>query len=353
MFMDDMEMFGMEHGQKTVLVCRNGAPVDSAKELQLLSTWTKDNFLNAASKRLELAASRRLFNVDGCEVDDLACVEDGEIVFVSAGEGFQPPGGKGQEIVGGYVPGRFLGKGGFGEVRLGTHAVTKHVAALKFMSKDTMDDTAAAARVANEIQCLTALRHPNVIKLLHVLNEAASVVLVFEYASGGDLMGYLVDQGGKLTEETARPLLTQNLLLADDTGGQVKIADFGLSAFFRPGKKTQTEGGSLSYMAPEVFEESSCDGPPLDVWSVGVILFAMVCGRLPFEDGMIGDDDAWPGDGVITRRIKQCQYEVDESLSGECRDLVRRMLRPDPQERATIPEHEFFDGVAVHFTSPV
>lgn len=94
----------------------------------------------------------------------------------------------------------------------------------------------------------------------------------------------------------------------------VKIADFGLSDFYKPGAMMKTSCGSISYLAPEVFRGTSNAGPPLDVWSLGVILFAIVCGRLPFEGSdLIGTNR--PRENVIRNRIMRCQYKLDDHLS--------------------------------------
>jgi serine/threonine protein kinase len=117
----------------------------------------------------------------------------------------------------------------------------------------------------------------------------------------------------------------------------VKIADFGLSAFYRPGATMKSSCGTLSFLAPEVFNGTSNAGPPLDVWSLGVILFALLCGRLPFEGSDLNGTKR-PREAIIRSRIIKCQYKIDENLGPEAKDLVRRMLKLDPAERASIPE---------------
>ncbi|GMF54118.1 unnamed protein product [Phytophthora fragariaefolia] len=127
-----------------------------------------------------------------------------------------------------------------------------------------------------------------------------------------------------------------------------KIADFGLSDFYKPGAMMKTSCGSISYLAPEVFRGTSNAGPPLDVWSLGVILFAIVCGRLPFEGPDLHGTNR-PRENVIRNRIMRCQFKLDPDLSPALTDLVVRMLKPDPNERATIPEifsHPWVRGTA-------
>jgi serine/threonine protein kinase len=125
--------------------------------------------------------------------------------------------------------------------------------------------------------------------------------------------------------------------LKDNSLNVVKIADFGLSDFYRPGAMIKSSCGTLSFLAPEVFRGTANAGPPLDVWAMGVILFAMLCGRLPFEGpDLVGTKR--PREAVIKSKILKCQYKMDDSLGPEAKDLVRRMLQLDPAERMTIPE---------------
>ena len=210
-------------------------------------------------------------------------------------------------------------------MRLGQHIVTKEKVALKFMNKASMGSAGAAERVATEIHCLTALRHPSVIRMYQVINQVDFTVLVFEYAAGGDLFEYVTkSEMEHLTEGEARHIFRQiisavayahnhnichgdlkleNILLANravtssaganstatDSGLEkhegnhtnscdleVKVADFGLSMFVNRGEKSKAIGGSTSYMAPQVWNNEDIDGPALDVWCLGCILFAML-----------------------------------------------------------------------------
>jgi len=191
------------------------------------------------------------------------------------------------------------------------------------------------------------------------------VVLVFELMEGGDLLKFLVRRKNSgqttkasLTEEEARHVFYQvlsavsyahnqhichrdlkleNILLKDNSINLVKIADFGLSDFYRPGSTMKSSCGTLSFLAPEVFKGTANAGPPLDVWSLGVILFALLCGRLPFEGNDLAGSKR-PRDAVIKTRIMKCQYKIDDNLGPEAKDLLRRILQSDPGERLTIPE---------------
>ena len=248
--------------------------------------------------------------------------------------------------------GRFLGRGGFGEVRIGYQQMSGEAVALKFLPNASIENIDSAERTATEIQCLTALRHQNIIRLFQQIESPKYVILVFEYMKGGDLLNYLrslPDQ--RLREEEARSVFQQvlsgvghahnhhichrdlkldNILVSESGLISVKVADFGLSEFYQPGSSKRSNCGSLSYLAPEVFLGTSNAGPPLDAWSLGVILFAMLFGRLPFEGvDLIGMER--PREAVIRNRILKCQYSMDEPLAPDAKDLVRRMLRLDPR----------------------
>ena len=101
----------------------------------------------------------------------------------------------------------------------------------------------------------------------------------------------------------------------------VKIADFGLSAFYRPGTTMKSSCGTLSFLAPEVFNGTANAGPPLDVWSLGVILFALLCGRLPFEGPDLNGTKR-PRDTIIKSRIIKGLYKIDENLGPEAKVIM-------------------------------
>jgi serine/threonine protein kinase len=207
----------------------------------------------------------------------------------------------------------------------------------------------AAERTTTEIQCLTTLRHANIIRLMNHTESASHVVLVFEIMDGGDLFKYLISRG-KTPQEVALPedqgrllfqqlvnalsyahnqhichrdLKLENILLKGPSLELVKIADFGLSDFYRPGGMMKSSCGTLTFQAPETFKNSASAGPPLDVWSLGVILFACLLGRLPFE-GMELLGTKRPRDAIIRSKILKGQYKIVENLSVEAK--VRRSV---------------------------
>nr|CAD7194420.1 unnamed protein product [Timema douglasi] len=156
-------------------------------------------------------------------------------------------------------------------------------------------------KIFREIQIMTKLQHPHIIRLYQVMETEKMIYLVTEYASGGEIFDYLVENG-RMNEKEARRIFQQivaavhychtrqivhrdlkaeNLLL--DLDKDIKLADFGFSNHFQPGQKMSTWCGSPPYAAPELFEGREYDGPKTDIWSMGVVLYVLVCGALPFD----------------------------------------------------------------------
>lgn len=151
--------------------------------------WTLQNFLSAASQRLDLfPTASRLFNADGVEIDDCMMIVDDDLLFLSNGADFSPPSAKGfsgeggsdsdrlrdkltsneenvPATIGGYRVGKVIGRGAFGEVRIGEHHLTNERVALKYLRKSDILSIGAAERTAIEVQCLGALKHNNIIRL--------------------------------------------------------------------------------------------------------------------------------------------------------------------------------------------
>ena len=378
------ESGGNEEG-KPIKMYRNGDLKDG-KNITLSITWTTDDFLSVAGRRLGLMHPTRIFGLDGTEIEDIFSIAADDTIFISEGEAFRLPKGSGASIAG-YEVKRLLGKGGFGEVRLGSHLVTEEKVALKFMAKSTFKSASAAERVVTEIQALTALRHPSIIKMLKVVNQIDFVVLVFEFAEGGDLFDYCKDNNqGHLSEQESRYIFRQmlsavayahnhnlchgdlkldNILLsrrqvtnvdedkkiATETNTnvaetkhenshnlEVKVADFGLAVFLQHGEKSKAIGGSTSYMAPEVWNNQNIDGPALDVWCLGCILFSMLTGRLPFDDGLISEFKI-PDDATMIKRVNALDYDFKQSqLSRNAKDCIATQLVVSMKDRTTIPD---------------
>ena len=250
------------------------------------------------------------------------------------------------KMIGLYVLHQTLGTGTFGKVKLATHALTGHRVAVKIINKRKISSMDIGGRIKREIQFLRLLRHPHIIKLYEVIATPSDIIMVLEYA-GGELFQYIVDHG-RLSESEARRLFQQiisathychkhkvahrdlkpeNLLL--DEFFNIKVGDFGLSNFMVDGDFLKTSCGSPNYAAPEVISGRLYSGPEVDVWSCGVILYVMLCGRLPF------DDDYVPS---LFVKINKGIYTLPSHLSIEAKQLLSSMLVVDPVKRITIPE---------------
>ncbi|KAF9932842.1 Protein kinase [Linnemannia zychae] len=248
--------------------------------------------------------------------------------------------------IGPYMLLETLGVGSFGKVKRAVHSLTGHTVAIKIINKNKVVNQDMFARVKREIQYLKLLRHPHIIKLYEVISTPTSIYMVIEYA-GGELFNYIVDNT-RLPEDEARRFFQQivcaieychrhkivhrdlkpeNLLL--DPSMNVKIADFGLSNIMTDGDFLKTSCGSPNYAAPEVISGKLYAGPEVDVWSCGVILYVMLCGRLPF------DDDYIP---LLFKKINGGIYSLPSFLSPETKYLLTSMLVVDPLKRITIAE---------------
>ncbi len=190
-------------------------------------------------------------------------------------------------------------------------------------------------------------RHPHIIRLYEVVETSTDVFMFLEFVSGGELFDLIV-QKGKLEDGEARhyfqqvisgieychrhrvvhrDLKPENLLL--DGNGNVKIADFGLSNIMEDGAFLSTSCGSPNYAAPEVISGQMYSGQEIDIWSCGVILYALVVGKLPF------DEDYIP---TLFQKIRGGIYHVPNFVPTPCTDLIARLLDVNPISRITVAE---------------
>ncbi|KAF9055663.1 kinase-like domain-containing protein [Panaeolus papilionaceus] len=257
-----------------------------------------------------------------------------------------------------------IAQGTFGKVKMAIHTITGHKVAMKYISKAEIQREKTKTRVRREFEYMRTLRHPHIIKLYEVISTPTDIIFVLEFA-GGELFDYIV-ANGRMPEPRARRFFQQiisgieyshrlkivhrdlkpeNVLLDDDLN--VKIADFGLSNEITDGDFLTTSCGSPNYAAPEVIRGGVYAGPEIDVWSSGVILYVMLCGRLPFED-----DDVQ----VLFSKISQGNFHLPGTLSQDARNLINSMLAVDPLKRITIPEiieHPFFTTDLPRYLTPL
>ncbi|XP_032086315.1 LOW QUALITY PROTEIN: SNF-related serine/threonine-protein kinase-like [Thamnophis elegans] len=262
------------------------------------------------------------------------------------------------QMAGLYDLGRRLGRGHFAEVRLARHVFTGERVAVKVIEKSRLGG-AAAARLRREVGCMKLVQHPNVVRLYQVLETPARLYLVLELGDGGDLFDLLTRRPGGLEEAQAkgyfaqvvhaisychrlhvvhRDLKPENVLFFQQQG-VVKLTDFGFSSCFQPGTMLATSCGSLAYSAPEILLGEEYDAPAVDIWSLGVILYMLVCGHPPFQEA---------NDSETLTMILDCRYVIPSGISLLCADLIAQMLQRDPKQRASleiIENHLWLQGV--------
>jgi 5'-AMP-activated protein kinase catalytic alpha subunit len=250
-------------------------------------------------------------------------------------------------VLGSYKIGKTLGIGAFGKVKLGIHIITGQKVAVKILSKNKIKHLEMAEKVKREINILKLCTHPHIIRLYEVIDTPSDIFVIMEYVPEGELFDYIVSRGRLPADEARqffhqivsgieychhhrvvhRDLKPENLLL--DADKNIKIADFGLSNVAHDGDFLRTSCGSPNYAAPEVISGNLYAGAEVDVWSCGVILYALLCGTLPFDDESIPN---------LFKKIKSGMYSLPSHLSQLSRDLILRMLVVDPMKRITIPE---------------
>lgn len=246
-----------------------------------------------------------------------------------------------------------LGEGGFAKVRLATHLATMQPVAIKCIDKIKIGPE--LPRIYNEIECLKKLKHNNIARLYQVFETRTSIYLVLEYCAGGELFDYIVSKSKLEESESAqiihdlmrvlnfihingfahRDLKPENVLFDDKH--QIKLIDFGLAAncsaeiMANRGQaaidQLTTCCGSVTYAAPEVISGRVYSGTAVDVWSAGVMLYALLVGQLPFNDNNIPK---------LYEKIQAGIKTLPVFLSQEASDLIRRMLTVDPAQRITV-----------------
>jgi len=232
-------------------------------------------------------------------------------------------------------------------VKVAEHVLSGHKVAIKILNRKKIQAMDMDEKVRREIKILRLFMHPHIIRLYEVIETPADIYVVMEYVKVGELFDYIVEKGRLMEDEARhffqqiisgveychrnmvvhRDLKPENLLL--DAKMNIKIADFGLSNIMRDGHFLKTSCGSPNYAAPEVISGKLYSGPEVDVWSCGVILYALLCGSLPFDDENIPN---------LFKKIKGGIYNLPSHLSPGARDLIPRMLLVDPLKRITIPE---------------
>ena len=252
-----------------------------------------------------------------------------------------------------YILKEDIGEGNFGKVKLGVSKTTNEEYAIKIINKDQIK-IKMKNKIFRENEVITKFNHINVIFVFEIIEDPENYYIIMEYCKKGELFDYIVDHE-RLTEDEAaiffyqlingveyihskgiahRDLKPENLLLTKDK--TLKIIDFGLSHEFNGNDLLKTKCGSPSYASPEILKGKPYDGFKSDIWSCGIILYAMVCGYLPFD----GDTNK-----ILFKNIMKCQPEIPDFLNDITQDLIIRILTSEPDNRITIDEikkHKFY-----------
>ncbi|XP_026092252.1 serine/threonine-protein kinase MARK1-like isoform X2 [Carassius auratus] len=248
--------------------------------------------------------------------------------------------------VGNYRLLKTIGKGNFAKVKLARHVLTGREVAVKIIDKTQLNPT-SLQKLFREVRIMKVLNHPNIVKLFEVIETEKTLYLIMEYASGGEVFDYLVAHG-RMKEKEARAkfrqivsavqychqkrivhrdLKAENLLL--DADMNIKIADFGFSNEFIIGSKLDTFCGSPPYAAPELFQGKKYDGPEVDVWSLGVILYTLVSGSLPFDGQNLKE---------LRERVLRGKYRIPFYMSTDCENLLKKLLVLNPGKRGSLDQ---------------
>jgi len=263
---------------------------------------------------------------------------------------------KDEKQIGSYLLGKTIGEGTFGKVKLATHKYTNENVAIKILDKSKMIEDDDVIHVQREISILKKLKHRNIVQLYEIIQTKKNIYLIMDYAEGGELFEYISNKK-KLTEIESckffqdiingleylhkqniahRDLKPENLLL--DFNKNIKITDFGLSTVYSCDNLLKTPCGTPSYAPPEMLKGQHYYGLLSDIWSAGIILYAMLVGYLPFSESSKDD--------VVCEKIVEGSFEIPSNLSAMAVDLLKNILKVDPNERFDlehIKQHPWFN----------
>ena len=250
-----------------------------------------------------------------------------------------------------YIFQKTIGMGTFGKVKLGIFKYTKEKFAIKILNKEKIKEKMKKASF-KENEIITKLNHINIVNVLNIIEDTENFYIIMEYCNGGELFDYIVSKERLSEKESAiffyqiingveyihsqgfahRDLKPENILISRKNNKNIlKIIDFGLSHEYDEfnGELLKTKCGSPSYAAPELIKGIPYNGFKIDVWCCGIILYAMLCGYLPFG----GENNK-----VLFKKIIECNPEIPEILSSEAKQLLSQILVPNPEKRISIEE---------------
>ena len=257
-------------------------------------------------------------------------------------------------LIGDYILKHTIGKGTFSRVKLGINKNTGEKVAIKILDKRKIVEKADLERILREMKMLSELDNEHIIKVFQIYENENHYLIIMEYCEGGELFNYIVEKQRLSENEAAyfyyqiiqgveyihsqgiahRDLKPENLLL--DKNKKIKIIDFGLSNYFDGIQKLETPCGSPCYASPEMVGGNKYNGFFIDIWATGIILFAMLCGYLPFEDD---------NNDVLFKQILKGKIDYPNHLSEVSKDLLKKIIETNPDKRIKIDEikkHPFY-----------
>ena len=263
-----------------------------------------------------------------------------------------------KEIDGEYILKGIIGEGTFSKVKLGINKFTGQKVAIKILDKLKLIEVEGIERVLREIKISSELNHPNIIKIYKIIEEEKNYLVIMEYCEEGELFNYIVKKERLSENESSffyyqlinaleylhskgiahRDLKPENILLGENH--IIKLIDFGLSNYFDENKLLITPCGSPCYASPEMIRGEDYNGPDNDIWATGIILYAMLCGYLPFEN-----EDNDKNNNLLFKKILSGKLDYPKYLSDTAVDLIKKILVNSPKNRIKINEikkHSFY-----------
>lgn len=241
-----------------------------------------------------------------------------------------------------------LGRGAFGKVNLGLHVLTGRLVAIKSFNKSNIPNDRAKKKILQEVKLMQKLKQNSVVKIYETFETPKYLVIIMEYISGGDLLSF-VKKRNKLNESSARYIFRQlitalelihsqnvvhrdikldNILL--DINNNIKICDFGVGKLIRSKKELlYDQCGTPAYIAPDILKNNGYEGPQVDIWSAGVVLYAMLSGMVPFKAHDMNK---------LHELILNGDYEALDNISKEAMNLINQILCIDSRKRLTSTE---------------